>query len=203
MPRPNRTDTTREALLVGAALAVAALTTRGRGRSLDERMFAWVNGRLHTPVLDAAFKAVTELGSIWASAAAAALLAGRGRRRQAADALAAAGVTWLVGQGLKRAFRRLRPYEAGGSIRLLIGKPHGTSWPSSHPAVLLTFVLVAGRDLGMSRAGRRRLGWLPGLVGASRVYLGVHYPSDVAGGLLVGRAVAGVWSRTVSQRLLG
>lgn len=202
MPRPNRTDATREALLVGAALALAALTTRGRGRSLDVRMFAWVNGGLHTPVLDAAFRAVTELGSIWASAAAAALLAGRGRRRQAADALAAAGVTWLAGQGLKRAFRRRRPYEAGRPFRLLIGKPHGTSWPSSHPAVLLTFVLVAGRDLGLTRAGRRRLAWLPGLVGISRVYLGVHYPSDVAGGLLVGRAVAGVWSRTVSPRLL-
>lgn len=203
MRTSHRSNTTREALLAGAALALAALTTRGRGRSLDERMFAWVNGRWHTPAMDAAFRAVTELGSIWASAAAAAVLAGRGRRRQAADALGAAVATWFVGQGLKKAFKRLRPYEAGGPIRLLIGKPHGTSWPSSHPAVLLTFVLVAGRDLGLSSAGRARLAWLPGLVGVSRVYLGVHYPSDVAGGLLLGRALAGVWSRTVSPHVLG
>lgn len=190
-------------MLAGAAFALAALTTRGRGRSLDQRLFAWINGRLHTPGLDAAFKTVTELGSIWAAAAAAAVLASRGRRRPAADALGAAATTWLVGQGLKRAFGRLRPYETGGPFRRLIGKPRGSSWPSSHPAVLLTFVTVAGRDLGVSRAGRTGLAWLTGVVGASRVYLGVHYPSDVAGGLLVGRAVAGVWSRTVSPRVLG
>jgi membrane-associated phospholipid phosphatase len=32
-------------------------------------------------------------------------------------------------------------------------------------------------------------------VAASRVYLGVHYPSDVASGLLMGRAVARIWPR--------
>jgi undecaprenyl-diphosphatase len=108
-----------------------------------------------------------------------------------------------LGQGLKRVYGRLRPYETGAPNRLLIGRPRGSSWPSSHPAVLLTFVLVAGRDLRLSPAGRAALAWLAGVVGASRVYLGVHYPSDVAGGLLMGRAVAGVWSRTVSPRLLG
>jgi membrane-associated phospholipid phosphatase len=100
-------------------------------------------------------------------------------------------------------FRRLRPYETGAPNRLLIGKPRGASWPSSHPAVLLTFVLVAGRDLGLSRTARATLTGLAWVVGASRVYLGVHYPSDVGGGLLVGRALAGLWSRTVSARLLG
>lgn len=194
---------TRELLLATAAFAVAALTSGGRGRTLDRRLFAWMNGGLHTPRRDLVFKAITELGSIWASAAGAALLAARGRRRAAGDALAAASTTWLAGQALKRAFGRLRPYETGSPNRLLIGKPRGASWPSSHPAVLLTFVLVAGRDLDLSRAARAWLTGLAGVVGVSRVYLGVHYPSDVGGGLLVGRAMAGLWSRTVSPRVLG
>ncbi|MGH2738414.1 MAG: phosphatase PAP2 family protein [Actinomycetota bacterium] len=44
---------------------------------------------------------------------------------------------------------------------------------------------------------------MAGAVGASRVSLGVHYPADVMGGLLLGRAVAEAWSRTVSLRVLG
>jgi membrane-associated phospholipid phosphatase len=117
--------------------------------------------------------------------------------------MAAAVATWAAGQGLKRLFRRLRPYEVEGhEHRLLIDRPAGASWPSSHPAVLLTFVMVAGRDLGLGSGGRAAMGLLAGAVGVSRVYLGVHYPADVAGGLLLGRAVADAWSASVSPRVL-
>jgi undecaprenyl-diphosphatase len=71
-----------------------------------------------------------------------------------------------------------------------VHKPNGTSWPSSHPAVLLTFVTVAGRRLGLPSGIRTALTGLAVTIGASRVYVGVHYPSDVLGGLLLGRAVA-------------
>lgn len=192
-------------MLLGAgALLVAATTARGAGRRLDDRLFGAVNGRFHHRFLDAAFGAVTELGSLWAAAAAAGAMAAGGRRREAADALGAASAMWLLGQGLKRAFRRLRPYEADlpGPRRLLIGKPHGASWPSSHPATLLAFVTVAGRDLGVGSGGRAAFSALAVVVGASRVALGVHYPADVVGGLLLGRAVADGWSAAVSPQVL-
>ncbi len=202
---PRRVSPQRAVLLAGGALLLAVATARGRGRALDDRLFGWANGRLHTRARDAFFRGVTELGSLWASAAAAGAMAAGGRRREAADALGAAATMWAVGQGLKKGFRRLRPYEAQppGPLRLLIGKPRGASWPSSHPATLLAFVSVAARDLELPRGTRRLLAGLAGVVGASRVYLGVHYPADVVGGLLLGRAVADVWSRTVSPRVLG
>ncbi|MGH2765698.1 MAG: phosphatase PAP2 family protein [Actinomycetota bacterium] len=193
----------RALVLAGGALVVALATIRGRGRTLDERLFGWANGRLHHPALDTLFRDVTEMGSLWASAAAAGAMAAGGRRREATDALGAATAMWALGQGLKRAFRRLRPYESERPGRLVIGRPRGASWPSSHPATLLAFVSVAGRDLGLSRGSRRALTGLAGVVGASRVYLGVHYPADVVGGLLLGRAVAEAWSRAVSPRVLG
>ena len=73
-------------------------------------------------------------------------------------------------------------------------KPNGTSWPSSHPAVLLAFLTVAARNLDLSAPVRLVLAGLAGIVGLSRVYLGVHYPADVAGGLLLGRGMADLWS---------
>ncbi len=184
-----------------AALAVAAATSTPPGRAIDRAVFTAVN-RGQGPQADAVMKGVTELGSIMASAAAAGVLTLAGRRRAAGEALAAAGAMWLLGQGLKRVVRRPRPYDAApslSSLRRLVHKPNGTSWPSSHPAVLLAFVTVAGRRLGLSRTVRAGLSALAATVGVSRVYVGVHYPSDVVGGMLLGRAVAatvdGVTSR--------
>ena len=199
----ERNSDGRAATLGALALGLAFVTVRGRGRRADDRLFARLNSGIQSPALDRFFSGITELGSLWASGAAAAALASRGRRREAADALAAAVATWAAGQGLKRLFRRLRPYEVEGhEHRLLIDRPAGASWPSSHPAVLLTFVTVAGRDLGLDAGGRAALNLLAGAVGVSRVYLGVHYPADVAGGLLLGRAVADAWSASVSPRVL-
>ncbi|HXF72038.1 MAG TPA: phosphatase PAP2 family protein, partial [Actinomycetota bacterium] len=105
-------------------------------------------------------------------------------------------VAWLAGQGLKRLFGRPRPFEAGpDGARLLIGEPAAASWPSSHPAVLGAFGLVAARELGLGRAARAALAGLAGWVALSRVYLGVHYPADVVGGILLGRAVAAAAAR--------
>ena len=199
----QRKNANRTAALGALALGLAFVTVRGRGRAADERLFAKVNTGMQSPSRDRFFRGVTELGSLWASGAAAATMAVAGRRREAANALSAAVVTWAAGQGLKKAFRRLRPYEVeGNDHRLLIDRPAGASWPSSHPAVLLTFTTVAARSLGLGSGARTGLGLLAGAVGFSRVYLGVHYPADVAGGLLLGRALADAWTSSVSARVL-
>jgi membrane-associated phospholipid phosphatase len=184
----------RAAGLGAAAVAVGVWSSSGRGRAIDDEAFRSAN-RDAGPGADAFFTGVTELGSIWASVGAAGVLAISGRRRAAAKGLAAASATWLLGQGLKKVFLRPRPYEADpGGVRLLIDPPHATSWPSSHPAVLLSFLTVAGREARLPAAARAALTGLAAAVGASRVYVGVHYPADVAGGLLMGRAVADVVS---------
>jgi hypothetical protein len=54
---------------------------------------------------------------------------------------------------------------------------------------------VAARELGVGVTGRAALRGLDATVAASRVYLGVHYPSDVISGLMIGRAVERLWPR--------
>ena len=179
--------------LVGAAFAVGRWSSRPEGRGVDAELFGELN-RDRGPEVDRFFTGITELGSLWAAGAAAGALALTGRRRAAANAMAAAGATWLVGQGLKKVANRPRPYEANpDGARLLIGPPHASSWPSSHPAVLSTFTTVAGRELGLGALSRTGLTGLGLTIAASRVVVGVHYPSDVASGFLIGRAVARLW----------
>ncbi|MDP8955813.1 MAG: phosphatase PAP2 family protein [Actinomycetota bacterium] len=184
------------------ALGIAIVTARGRGHDLDRRLYGLVN-RARGPVSDAFFKGITEFGSIWASGGAAVTLGAQRHRREAVDAFGAALSMWAVGQALKRIVGRPRPYAALPEFRLLIAKPRGTTWPSSHPAVVLAFVTVAARDLDLSPSLKAGLVALPVLVAASRVYLGVHFPADVAGGLLLGRAVGDAWSSLISPFVLG
>jgi membrane-associated phospholipid phosphatase len=180
--------------LAAGAVAVGVAATRvDEGPEVDRELFELLN-RGHGENADRWFLAVTELGSLYASGAAAGVLVATGQRRAAMSAFAAAGTTWLVGQALKRLSLRPRPYTAAPEgTRRMIAEPSGTSWPSSHPAVLTAFTRVAARELGLGGFPRLALSGVDLSVAASRVYLGVHYPSDVASGLLVGRAVARVW----------
>jgi len=182
-------------LAAGAAVVGHAAMRTDEGPAVDRELFEALN-RGHGEIPDRVFMGVTELGSLYAVGSAAGALAVLGRRRAALNAVAAAGATWVLGQGVKKLVDRPRPYEAGAeTTRRMIAPPHGTSWPSSHPAVLTTFTRVAARELALGAGARAALSGLDLSVAASRVYLGVHYPSDVASGLLMGRAVARIWPR--------
>jgi undecaprenyl-diphosphatase len=183
------------ALAVGAC-AIGFGAMKGEdGPDVDQELLALVN-RDRGAEADRTFAGITELGSFYAAGAAAGVLVAAGQRRAALRALGAAGATWLALQGIKRVVVRPRPADADpAGTRLLIARPKGASWPSSHPAVLTTFTRVASRELGLGVPVRAAFTALDLAVGTSRVYLGVHYPGDVASGLLFGRAIARVWPR--------
>ncbi len=85
---------------------------------------------------------------------------------------------------------RVRPCVAL-PIEPLTGRLSSPSFPSAHAANMAALVGLAG-VVGGGRVALSLL-WLPLLVGLSRVYVGVHYPSDVVGGWTIGWAIgAGV-----------
>jgi undecaprenyl-diphosphatase len=98
---------------------------------------------------------------------------------------------------LKLAFHRARPLPYFG-----ISAPHSFSYPSGHALLSFAFFssLALVTPLHVSRRWIRVVMWLAAittiaLIGLSRVYLGVHYPTDVLGGYLA----AFLW--VVSMRL--
>ena len=174
-----------------AGAAALGLAAQEKIHDADERARSLVAGR-RTEFLDQTLPVLTDLGSMYAAGGAAAALWAGGRKELARDVLGSAAVAWGIAQAAKQVFKRPRPYDAG-EVDLLVRTPAGTSYPSGHPAVVAAMVGVAGREL--PTALRAPLERLPRFVGFSRVYVGAHYPSDVVGGVMIGKAVAELWRR--------
>lgn len=163
-----------------------------RIEGFDRAVMHWLareRGRLDTPML-----LFTRLGSLKvlfsiATLSVAALL--WFRRPRHASFLVSAGLGAMVLEELLKAtFRRSRP----GAVDLyLIKTPSSFSFPSGHAlgstGVILA-LLVLARVLGLRGARFALLVSVAALlvlgVAASRVYFGVHFPSDVLGGMLAG-----------------
>lgn len=85
---------------------------------------------------------------------------------------------------LKNLFRRIRPYDLCGMLHPLVTKPVDFSFPSGHTGSSFASAVVLYRRLP-KKAGIPLL-ILALLIGLSRLYVGVHYPSDVFVGVLTG-----------------
>ncbi len=148
------------------------------------------------PVLDGLMYTVTDFSLFQIPLLiiiAAAFIFGNWRLRGAMlMAVAAVLLADMIGQDLKMLFDRRRPYFTLEGVQLPSGggDSKSPSFPSNHAVNTMAGAVVVAWHF------RKKL-WLaipsfvfPAMVGLSRVYMGVHYPSDVLGGFLLGALVA-------------
>lgn len=154
---------------------------------LEERALRTLRTRLHAPALDRVavrFSALGEHGALWLAIGIAGSLLDRERSAQWRRAGAVVAGTYLLNTALKLAIGRRRPQLDG--VPALMGTPTQLSFPSSHAATSFAAALAYSR-LGLPALP---LYALAVSMSASRLYVGVHYPSDILVGALLGSTVA-------------
>jgi len=165
----------------------------GGRQAFDDSIRLYVHAHAN-PALTAAMREISRFGApavlIAVALVMVILLARAGRRRTAWLFAITVGGAEILEELLKLVFQRPRPVPFFG-----LAEPAGYSFPSGHATVSFAFFAA----LAVFVAPRRWLYFLGAAlpvaaIGYSRIYLGVHYPSDVVGGY----AAAAVWVFSVA-----
>jgi membrane-associated phospholipid phosphatase len=155
---------------------------------MDERLLLLARTRGHTPGAERAVAGFSRLGEhagIWlAIGAAGGAVDGERRSEWRRATLTVAGV-YALNTAIKRVVGRRRPQLAG--LPALTSTPTGLSFPSAHASTSFAGARVYSR-LGLPVVPLYALA--TGL-SLSRLYLGVHYPSDVLAGATLGLLASG------------
>ena len=198
-PNPRGELLVASLLVVVTFIAFAMLgqvVRRGDTAAFDDHVRLFVLA--HRPaLLITVFRWITTVGSVTPMVAyavlGALLLALRNRRLVAVTVLVAPAAAVIAYLGLKNVFARNRPSGMGNLIE-------GTySFPSAHAttsaAVCCTLAYICWRERLLRRPAALALGvMVPALVGSSRVFLDVHWATDVLGGWIAGLCIAALAS---------
>ncbi|MDO4266189.1 MAG: phosphatase PAP2 family protein [Eubacteriales bacterium] len=155
---------------------------------MELRFLDWVQ-TLRTPAGDFLVPLITGLGDsglIWIILTAVLLILPKMRRTGAVVLTALLTDVFLCNLILKPLVARSRPFDVNTAVELLIGRPDDFSFPSGHTAA--SFAVVAALYLSGSKKLWKAALLVAVLIAGSRLYLYVHYPTDIFGGIAVGIA---------------
>lgn len=171
---------------------------------LDLPILEWIRGNLTCPLMDTLMPVITALadhGIVWILLAIALLLIPKCHKTGLAMAISLLLGLVVCNLGMKPLFARIRPYDYqllqhGKQIALLIEAEKDFSFPSGHTIASFEAATVLLLD-------RRKWGIpamiLASLIAFSRLYLYVHYPTDVLCSIILGVGI-GYLGRWLSRK---
>lgn len=145
---------------------------------------------LHNPVLDAIMLFITSLGDdgwFWLAIGVVCLVFKK-HRKMGLQLLLSMLCTFIIGNLIiKNLVARPRPCDIDAAVSLLISRPHGHSFPSGHS--INSMVAAVALFLNNKKIGIPAV-IIATLIGFSRLYLFVHFPTDVLAGFALAILIA-------------
>ena len=155
--------------------------------NLDGNILLYIQEYLRSDFMTPIWKFITFLGDagwFWIALTVILLIPKKTRKVGIASALALAIGVLFTNIALKNIVARTRPYEVVEGLTLLVGKAHDYSFPSGHScasfASAFAIFKLAPKKYGIPAIV------LASLIAFSRLYVGIHYPTDVIAGILIG-----------------
>lgn len=177
-----RLNPTQQSILAVMIFIIAAfLAHRPPLSSIETSVFHTINGWpswLYLP-----FYLITQLGSIYMLGLLLLIYLVRQHHHIVIRLLMSGTLAYLLAGFCKSLWGRARPHELLPDI-LTLDYFQGAGFPSGHVALAAALAFTMGRYLG-KRYWWLVTAWIVG-VGLSRIYLGVHLPLDIVGGIAIG-----------------
>ena len=155
--------------------------------NLDGGFLLFLQESVRNPILDNIMIFITSLGNggmIWIAATIALLIPKKTRKAGVVSAVALLGSLIINNNIVKNIVQRPRPFVTFTDLQIIIPTPSEFSFPSGHTSSSFAAAAVFYRHLP------KKIGLpsviLAGLIGFSRLYVGVHYPTDVIAGVIMG-----------------
>lgn len=183
------------ALFLIVFIVLTWLVTSGLAQALDSGLSLYIN-KMHVGLwLNLLFILATKYGReyFWIPVTAVMLLFGKRETKVLAIELAALFLIGIIaGEAMKFAMYRARPYETLAGVILRVAPQTDSSYPSGHALIVFIgsiFVLTKLRKSIRGRAIAVLLTLEAAIVAYSRIYVGMHYLSDVFGGVFLAGAI--------------
>lgn len=155
-------------------------------QNIDIKVLDLLNRKFRCQFLDKIMPLITAMGNcgiVWVLASIC-LVNNKNYRVKGYMIITSLVITTIIGEGIiKHLIKRTRPFVNMKDSKLLVSKPITYSFPSGHTA---SSFAAAGIFMNMDSSLSILVVIVASLIAFSRIYLNVHYPTDVVTGIILG-----------------